>query len=224
LIETEPKPKAETSSPLEGSPFAEMFESARKAVEAMQSGVMAIGQPFSLDYNQRLEMYYRNYDNYLRDNFAFKELSLRTIVLDLVLVNRGTSPAEDINLFLHFPDGFSVYDEKSLPKPPQEPDIPAKQLNLASTYAAPLIRSPNLNSWYPNPPRQPKIRKTNSYEVEFQYAKLNHGFLINCDRLYVAFDSWESAQSFSLEYIIHAGNMISEHEGKLGVVVNKVEP
>jgi hypothetical protein len=65
----------------------------------------------------------------------------------------------------------------------------------------------------------PKIRKTNSYDVEFRRNKLQHGFIWEFAPLFVTFDTWESAKSFSIDYIIRAGNMIDPKEGKLGVVV-----
>jgi hypothetical protein len=42
----------------------------------------------------------------------------------------GSWPAEDIYVMLHFPDGFTLYDEEHPPDVPEEPGIPSKELNL----------------------------------------------------------------------------------------------
>ena len=70
-------------------------------------------------------------------------------------------------------------------------------------------------------PSVPRIRKTKSYNVELEHDKLQHGFIWTFAPLYVAFDSWDSAKSFSIDYVIRAGNMIDSEEGTLGVVIEK---
>jgi hypothetical protein len=58
--------------------------------------------------------------------------------------------------------------------------------------------------------------------VTFEQDKLQHGFLWTFTPLYAAFDSWESAKSFSIDYSIHAGNIIEEQRGKLSVIIEKI--
>jgi hypothetical protein len=145
----------------------------------------------------------------------------------LIVVNSGTCPAEDIHVSLHFPDGFMLYDEKHPPKMPEEPAAPSKEMNLFphSSLLSSLPYMPDIRARFPQPrdPSVPKIRKTNSYDVEFEHEKLQHGFIWTFAPLYVAFDSWESAKSFSIDYVIRAANMIDAEEGALGVVVENGE-
>ena len=180
-------------------------------------------QEFGQDYNARLNAYYCAYDKYLRDTFAFKELALRTIKLELTLENSGTCPAEDVHVLLHFPSGFTVYDEEHPPKPPEEPAVPSKELspfaNVSLLSSIPDIHS--IRSLQSRDPTLPTIRKTNSYDVTFQYEKLQHGFAWSFTPLYVAFDSWDSANSFAIDYGVHAGNMIADQYDKLDVIVEK---
>jgi hypothetical protein len=214
------KPKEEIDpATLADNPLAQIAESMRQATEGFQ----AIGRQFYEDYNIRVAAYHPAYEKYLRDGVAFKTLALRTIELDLIVANSGTCPAEDIHVLLHFPDGFALYDEEHPPKVPEEPAVPSKEMNLfpQSSLLSSLPYIPDIRTRFPQPrdPSVPRIRKTNSYNVEFEHDKLQHGFIWNFAPLYVAFDSWESAKSFSIEYTIHAGNMIDEQEGKLGVVI-----
>jgi hypothetical protein len=120
---------------------------------------------------------------------------------------------------LHFPDGFTLHGDKDPPEKPREPVVPSKEINLGVS----MFRTPefpdyrNLQHFYD--PTQPTIRKTKSYEVTFESEKLQHGFIWNLDPLYIVFDSFESATSFSFGYSIHAGNMIDEETGMLAVVI-----
>lgn len=195
-----------------------MFETVR--------GLATWSRSLNEDYNQRAKEYYRQYERYLRDTSAFKTLPTRTIKLSLILANSGTCPADDIYVLLHFPDGFQLYDDDHLPKQPVEPPVPSKDMfpnfslvlpsYLADFHASPQFHDPLHN------PRLPRIRKTNSYDVTFENDKLLHGFVWNLTPLYVAFDSWGSIGSFSIDYNVHAGNMIDERTGKLGVEIETV--
>jgi hypothetical protein len=201
---------------IKNSPFAEIAESIQKAT----AGLQAFGRQFYEDYNARAKAYYRDYEKYLRDSVAFQTLASRTVELNLILANSGTCPAEDIHLLLHFPDGFTLYDEDHPPKEPKEPSPPSKEMNLFPSVSLlssfPDIRMPQLRD-----PSLPRIRKTNSYEVTFETESLQHGFVWKLTPLYAVFDSWESTKSISIDYTIHAGNMIDDQTGELGVVIQK---
>jgi hypothetical protein len=217
LVELRAKQDLEVTTST-NNPFAEIAESVRKATEGLQ----AFGRQFYEDYNVRARAYYRDYEKYLRDTIEFKTLETRTIELNLILGNTGACPAEDIHVLLHFPHGFRLYAEDHPPKEPKEPAAPSKEMNLFPNVSLlsslpDIPRLPQLRD-----PSLPRIRKTNSYDVTFENEKLQHGFIWTFSPLYVAFDSWESAKSFSIDYTIHAGNMIDEQSGQLGVVIEKI--
>jgi hypothetical protein len=199
------------------------FPGIAEQIRQVTAGLQLMGREFYEDYNRRVEDYYLDYEKYLRNTAAFKTLASRTIKLELILHNSGTCPAEDIHVLLHFPDGFLVYDDRRPPKPPEEPAVPSKEINLMPMF-------PGLSGWalpdmgsipsLPDP-TLPKIRKTNSYEITFQFEKLQHGFIRRLKPLYILFDSLSSAASFAIDYTIHAGNMIDESTGELGVIIEK---
>jgi hypothetical protein len=199
------------------SPFAEIAESIQQAT----AGLQAFGRQFYEEYNTRARAYYRDYEKYLRNTIAFQTLATRTIQLNLVLANTGTCPAEDIHVLLHFPDGFTLYDEEHPPKEPKEPAAPSKEMNLFPNVSL-LSGFPDIRIPQPRDPTLPRIRKTNSYDVTFEYEKLQHGFVWTFTPLHAAFDSWESATSFSIDYTVHAGNLMDEQSGQLGVVIDKI--
>jgi hypothetical protein len=199
------------------TPFAEIAESIQKPT----AGLQAFGRQSYEDYNARAKAYYRDYEKYLRDSVAFRTLASRTIQLELVLANTGTCPAEDTHVLLHFPDGFTLYDEDHPPREPKEPAAPSKEMNLFPNVSL-LSGFPDIRIPQPRDPSLPRIRKTNSYDVTLESERLQHGFVWNFSPLYVSFDSWEAAKSFSIDYRIHAGNMIDERTGELGVIVEKI--
>jgi len=199
-------------------PFAGIAEQIRQVTEGFQ----VMGRQFYEDYNRRVEQYYRDYETYLRDTADFKALSTRTIKLELILHNSGTCPAEDIDIHLHFPDGFMLYDEEHPPEHPEEPSVPSKEMNLLPSKSLLLPAFPDIHRLPSLPDRtRPRIRKTNSYNVDFEVVKLKHGFIWRIDPFYVAFDSWASVVSFAINYTVHAGNMIDKQAGQLGVIVEK---
>lgn len=215
-----PEPRQESALVTDqDSPLADIAAGIRQATE----GFRKIGEQFCEDYNIHVRAYYRDYEKYLRDLISFKTSASRTIKLKLVLHNDGTCPAEDIYVQLHFPDGLRLYDEDDPPKAPEEPTAPSQEWNPFSKNISDYLTFPRV----PNLPRfrhpsLPRIRKTNSYEVDFEVEKLQHGFVWNFKPFLVVFDSQESAQSFSIEYSISAGNLIDDVTGELGVVIAKI--
>ena len=210
-------PKPPDPNSVAGQALVQMGgDSILKAATAFQS----FAHDMFRDYNLRVARYHKNYEKYLRDSHAFKTLPTRTVKVELLLNNRGTWPAEDIHILLHFPDGFDLYDDENLPEEPKEPSMPSPEMSLLPSIS--LGRMPDVRLPQIPDPALPKIRKTNSYDVTFRRNKLQHKLSVRLHALYVAFKSWNSAQSFSFEYTIHAGNMIEASSGNLSVVVDKV--
>ena len=72
-------------------------------------------------YNNEVDEYITAYSQFMISNVEFDNLKRRTFKLDIALVNDGTAPAEDIDIHLHFPDGFKLLEEDELPNPPPPP-------------------------------------------------------------------------------------------------------
>jgi len=211
ILEPQPQQTGRDASDILSEHLAETFRS-----------ITAAMQGFQVDYDTRLKRWYQRYEDYLRGTAALKDRERRTIMLKLILVNKGSCPAEDIHLMFHFPDGFDVYDEESQPEPPEEPAPPAPG------YTSPLLSIPTSLIRPEMPllpqlenPHAPKIRKTNSYDVTFHCNRLKHDFLYRCRPLYLAFDSFDSAQSFSFTHNIHAANAPLPQNGALHVIIEK---
>jgi len=184
-------------------------------------------------YNAALADYYEAYEQYLRDLVRHSDYEARSAELVILVANEGTTPAEGIDIFMHFPDGFTLLaadDVPAEPQPPRLPDPPRTALQLLGnmTYRPPIeipssfLHHPGLDSSGPPPNvSPPTIRRTSSYEVDFRVRKLKHGFQLELDPLWVVFGSFAEAHSFGVEYHIHAENLPSAIHGKLNIVVKK---
>ncbi len=184
-------------------------------------------------YNQRLDRFLGDYPNYLEQLQDYLNRARRTIDLSIWVLNQGNCPAKDIDIFMHFPDGFEVLRESELPKKPEPPTPPDKPKSLAESLStATLIPNlrlfnstvglPNLNLPLPSANVQLlSIKRTKSYEVKLHVSETKHNFLTGLDPMYAVSDSHEHARSFSVEYKIYCGNAPERQSGKIHVIVER---
>ena len=179
-------------------------------------------------YNTALEHFYCIYDDWLATKATLLNRKRWTICLSFILANNGTAPAEDIDVFLHFPDGFELYKEQNLPKVPPEPQPPQKpsgglvnmpQFNIPEIGS--VAKAVRLQDMGPRNVSAPQIRKTNSYEVKIPVRQLKHNLIEALGPLYVVFASYEAAGSFRIDYAIVAANILKPVQGKLHIIVKK---
>jgi PIN domain len=180
-------------------------------------------------YNEQLDLYYAAYAEYVVGIERVYALLANTARLDILAVNEGTCPAEGLDIFLHFPDGFALVTESGLPKIPQKPNPPRKPETLAermaSAFQLPSVfaRAPSFNlpdTSRPTNVSTPRIRRTKSYDVNVSIATLKHGFVESLEAFYVMFDSGARIGSFTIDYSIHASNLPDPSEGQLHVIIN----
>lgn len=182
-------------------------------------------------YNAELDIFYSAYAEYLQKEIWYQNLKRRTVQLSIFIANDGTAPAEDVDVFMHFPDGFELTDEQGFPNPPSPPEPPAKPrtqmqqllepmsgllvnvLPLASYVPHPVLPPPNVST--------PNIRQTSSYDVDFHVQRIKHKLQESAEPMYIVFESFESTRSFQIDYRILAANVPSETTGKLHVIIDK---
>ena len=184
-----------------------------------------------VEYNKKLDEFYQAYVEYLQKGIWFQNLKRRTAKLSILVTNNGTVPAKDVDVFMHFPDGFNLINEQDFPeplKPPQPPSKPKTQMQkLTESISGPRMAAPALTSYIPesiSPPPNvsaPTIRRANSYDVSFYVQRIKHKLQEPVDALYVAFESFESAQSFHIDYRMLAANVPNEVTGKLHIIMRK---
>jgi len=183
-------------------------------------------------YNKEVKKYYSDYEAFIDVNNAYKNLLRRHFKIELILENSGTKPAENIDIHLHFPDGFKLLNERDFPKPPIEPADPRHprttlemiaenfdMLNHVSSFphsylAPPDLRLRNVSS--------PEIKQSNSYDVKIRVLKLKHGHCEKIDPMFVLFASYEAASSFGVDYTISADNLPAAIKGRLNIFIDKL--
>jgi hypothetical protein len=188
-------------------------------------------------YNKYLEKCYQEYNKYLEKILEYEKLNFGKIELEIDLINEGTYPANDIDIHLHFPDGFMLYDYIEC-KEIQEPSKPISFVNFVNfsigetsifdlkSLVKPeinhsiLFQSQNNNRQLPNV-SNPKITKTNSYDVDVHIRKCKHHQREHFSKLYVIFDNYEDIISFNIDYSIIADNIPNKIIGELKVIINK---
>lgn len=101
----------------------------------MNNSFFALSEEQVERYNKELLRFYSSYEEYfasLYNNYSFRHNSLE---IRLILQNTGTIPAIDIDIHLHFPDGFEIVEQNGLPKiqaKPKPPYKPKSQFDVQS--------------------------------------------------------------------------------------------
>ena len=175
-------------------------------------------------YNDALDEFYKKYELYLKRSEGMNYKKALTIQLELEIMNFGTNPAEDVDIYMHFPDGFTLLTKDqyySGEMPPSPPELQYYSLAPIDTQS---MLSSIIGSSFPriNTDRF-SIKKTNSYDVDENYEYIKHNATYSFRKLYVMFDSFEDAKSFEITYTMTAGNMVEKTNGSLQVILNKID-
>jgi len=176
-------------------------------------------------YNKKLDTYFKEYEDVLKQIYEREKRKKLTFEIKLQVTNSGTTPAEDVDIHLHFPDGFELFESEELddsielPEPPYKPKHKL-DFGYHSMVSMPTI-SPNLDLGTNLNYNRPNIKKTNSYNVDFYRKQLKHGYSEKLENLSINFKSYTDIKNFKLDYIISAGNMPVKIEGKLNIIFDK---
>lgn len=174
-------------------------------------------------HNLDLDLFYSRYRDYLNDLFDYELKNKLSIKIPLVITNTGNTPAEDVDIYCHFPDGFDIIDEDDNEDPPDKPIPPStpKTLfeGLSSFNMRPFIPEigrpamPNLN--------KPTIKKTNSFDVHFYRKYIKHITVYSLDTLLAVYEDYDNFKNYSIDYTIMAGNIQEPVKGKLNVIYER---
>ena len=180
-------------------------------------------------YNQELERYFLNYERYLDRLTDFPSQPGRTLSLHLEVRNLGGAPATDVDVYVHFPDGFSLYTEDELPGKPKEPKAPKEPQTATQKILTQTLKGFERNLFIPS--YQPSfgvkktfsLMQTKSYELREHFDKIKHGYLMRIRPIFLIFDSFDEMTSFNFDYKIAVGNLPENINGQLNVIIRKKE-
>jgi len=188
------------------------------------------------EYNRSLDNYFRLYEEYLEKKANYELLKWGTVRLQIKLLDRGSAPAKDVDVRMHFPDGFGLYDEDGLRKAiimPREPARPKTRLEGEASDAAALISAiESFSLTGLSPPTSMRsmktmysnvgywsIRQKDSFDTYAHVKELKHYLRTSLEPLFVVFPSRDAAKSFSIDYDLIAANVPEKINGKLHLVV-----
>ena len=189
---------------------------------SVYSSIFSISKHRIQEYNLSLNNFYKDYEEKLNEIFDYEKRKSLSFDLQFMIENTGSKPAEDIDLHFHFPDGFELIESSKkevcpiLPKPPHKPK---NNFDFGSIYTLPSSNFQHVN--YPKANinfNSPTIKKTNSYDVDYNRKKLKHGYIEKLEKLTIIFDSKSEIKNFQIDFNISAANVIDMLSGKLNVV------
>jgi len=200
---------------------------------SVASGFSAVDSESIRKYNDCLEVFFKDSEEYLEELAAFYEWESRTAAINIILINDGSCPADDIDIFMHFPDGFELFNEDDYEKEPEAPKAPRKPRSILEGAAAGLslggftyrdhLYPPDLGHLrlrtIPSNVSGPTINRTKSYDVKVNVRKAKHGIEEALDVMYLTFEPSAAARGFTIDYAIHASNLPTRVTGKLNVIV-----
>lgn len=176
-------------------------------------------------FNEKLDTFFNAYEKAIVEFYENENRKNLIFEFNLVLVNSGNTPAEDIDIHLHFPDGFELIETDELNDDIELPEPPYRPKNQFDLGSSPISSFP---SFYPNLEvgsnikfNSPTIKKINSYDVDFYRKSLKHGYPEELESLSVVFGNYEEIKNFQIEYEISAANMPDKIKGQLNVIFKK---
>jgi hypothetical protein len=198
------------------------------------SRLSGIDPDWIVKYNDSLLVFFSEYEEYLEDLAVFHAWETRTAAMNIVVVNDGSSPAEDVDIFMHFPGGFELFNKQDYRKEPDPPDPPRKPKSIwEESMGGVLSGKPNFWDHHlysaelnrsriqaePSNVSAPKIKRTNSYDVNVNVCKAKHGIDEPLDIIYLTFEPSAPIRGFTIDYTIHSSNLPTSIKGKLNVIV-----
>lgn len=180
-------------------------------------------------YNSSLDTYYSGIEKYLSDNAEFDNFKRRSARLDLALFNDLPEALKSLYISIHFPGNVRVYHEENLPErpasppPPEEPDLemlfdpirlPQVPIPTELSAASDLkMRGRN--------PAPLEVRWNKGWDVIYSIREVENNNHIPFNPLYIAFNSFDHATSFRVNYRITVASASYEQLGELEIVVRK---
>jgi hypothetical protein len=208
------KPIAPTFQPGDNAAFV-------KQLLSMESA--AIPREEYARYNRDVDEYLKAAGEFFRRTHQQQVEKTLSHPLRIQVANVGSVPAEDVDVWLHFPDGCLLYEE--LPEEMEEPSppvAPMSRLEMMHNGLGLHIPSSRLNDFGSlKLPGGFSLRKTNSYEITDHFNRIKHGHAECVNEFILTFSAFDSAASFQVDYRVTAANLPTPLVGTLNVRVEK---
>ena len=184
---------------------------------AALAGLNMVSQEDISRYHNKLNEYPEEYRKYLIAHREFRSHPMYRFTIGIA--NIGTAPAENVDIYIHFPDGFELCEEDNIPSGPREPSLPARPL---STFEKMRQSTSCMNrGFFPTlvPRTDPlssfSMKRTNSYDIEDSFRVIKHNERGCLPELYFRFNSAEDVKSFRCDYRVTVDNLPKEINGNI---------
>ena len=181
-------------------------------------------------YEKELDEYIRGqYRDYLTKRDAYERWKTRSVELAFLIVNDGAGTADDIDIFLTFPDAFELSDGFDVPAEPHAPDPAAKPRGRFEVIGLEAVRGldrtlsalpPYISREHQVPRRAtgPRIERTQSYEVGYWLRRLKQGMSYEFEPVWVTFAADQEPFSFHIDFRIITPSVPGDTTGELYVI------
>ncbi|MGE6218952.1 PIN domain-containing protein [Nubsella zeaxanthinifaciens] len=174
-------------------------------------------------YNKALRQYEDKLNDYFEAQYEIEDMKSRMLKIDLKIENFGNAPANDLELWLTFPDHISLAYEDGLPLLSKMPTPPQKPIHNFDAYAHKQNILPKLWDGRKYSPQIENVEKRElvaiaSSVLHHRYEALKHYKSSKLESYYVIFDSFKDIKNFKVEYKILANNIPEPINGSLSMV------
>lgn len=180
-------------------------------------------------YETDVKNYIEKLNKYYNNKHKFGVIKSRSFELNLILCNESSKTANEINIDLHFPDGFNIIESADYPFPPSPPKEPIKPMTKWERIGGNMQRMSMPFNHFNMPTRHeqiesigpntcPSIKKTNSYNVTFNIDHLKHRSDLRLDPLVISFSEKDEFKSFAFDYKIVMENVPTISAGELNMI------
>ncbi|HJW57605.1 MAG TPA: hypothetical protein VJ577_20275 [Burkholderiaceae bacterium] len=217
IIDNNAASAANTDSPVFGHIKNGPFDI--RKFELSPTGMMKYENQRSEAKNQELRKFYREYEVYLLDLLAYQERLNAVIPLQLFLANQnGTAPANRIEIFVECGDELSFSDTEKIGILPKAPTPPRRSDSLIDAWNSPPPFLHNFRTMADvmreNAPDRDKL-EVSRRTVKFFITHLKHKQSRSLDLIYLDFGSIDRLRNVTLEYQLHAPEIIEPVKGSL---------
>ncbi len=211
------------------TPYLEILnkkDSNGNTLSAISMQLAALSQDQVDQYNIDLDKYFEEVEQYLESLYEFEHQQELSYPIEISIFNEGTVPGEEIDVHLHFPDGFDLMEPNDLIKLPKKPDPPYRpkhRMDFRSLSINPAIFLPRTQFTPPSNIdfNRPSIKKTNSYDVNMYRKYIKHSYSVKLDDLVMVYKQRDDVTNYQIEYKITAANMPQGVSGQLNIIFEK---
>lgn len=195
-------------------------------LSAISMQLSALSQEQVDQYNTDLDKYFDEFEQHLESVYEFERQQELSYPIEISILNEGTVPGEEIDVHLHFPDGFDLMEPNNLierPKKPEPPYRPKHRMDFGSHFINPAIFLPRTQLTSPSnfDFNRPSIKKTNSYDVNMYRKYIKHSYSVKLDELVMVYNERAHIANYQIDYEITAANMPQGVQGKLNIIFEK---